>query len=110
MVVRVTKRFDRLLVKHVKNFYLLSQISRSLAHLTADVQGLITAVESMARDLGDLRDVVNQMSGQQQTLVTVLALSSSGGGGGGYYGREMWKRETDAVDADDDYEIEEVLS
>ena len=89
--------------------FICSKISRSLAHLTADVQGLITAVESMARDLGDLRDVVNQMSGQQQTLVTVLALSSSGGGGG-YYGRDMWKRETDAVDADDDEEIEEVHS
>ena len=82
--------------------FICSKISRSLAHLTADVQALITAVESMVRDLGDLHDVVNQISGQQQTLVTVLALSSSGGGGG-YYGRDMWKRE---VLVEDD-EIEE---
>merc|ERR1712179_148833 len=86
------------------------EISRALSHLTTDVQGLVTAVQSMARDLDNLRDVVDKMREEQQTLVTVLALGSSSGGGGGYgyYGREMWKREAaeeeEAVD-----EVDEVF-
>merc|ERR1711936_1002516 len=85
------------------------EISRALSHLTSDVQGLVSAVQSMARDLDNLRDVVDKMREEQQTLVTVLALGSSGGGGGyGYYGREMWKREAaeeeEAVD-----EVDEVF-
>merc|ERR1719233_1796170 len=80
------------------------EISRALAHLTTDVQDLMTAVEGMARDLDNLGDVMNKMREEQQTLVTVLALGNSGGGYG-YYGREMWKREANE-EAED--EIEEL--
>merc|ERR1719153_1669027 len=82
------------------------EISRALSHLTSDVQVLVTAVQSMVRDLDNLHDVVEKMWEEQQTLVTVLALGSSGGGGGGYgyYGREMWKREA----AEEEEAVDEV--